>query len=189
MTAQPPSTEKKLDEVYRLIEDCQIAVLTTRRPDGHLVSRPMATQKRITGVDLWFVTDRSSHKCEELESDNHVNISYTLSGGTRGWVSISGFAKFVDDRRRIHELYRPDWKAWFGDMGDARNGSPDDPRIGLIYVDAQTVTYMTPELSRPRLLFEVMKGMVTGETPPAGTVKHISRSELEGQGGVRAGGE
>ena len=36
--------EKKLTELYELIEGIEIAMFTTRRPDGHLVSRPMATQ-------------------------------------------------------------------------------------------------------------------------------------------------
>ena len=31
---------KKLDELYELIDGIEIAMFTTRRPDGHLVSRP-----------------------------------------------------------------------------------------------------------------------------------------------------
>ncbi len=71
-----PSTTKKLDELYELIEGIEIAMFTTRRPDGHLVSRPMATQERVSGTDLWFVTDIESHKLEELEFDPHVNLAY-----------------------------------------------------------------------------------------------------------------
>ena len=33
--------EKKLDDLYKLIDGIDIAMLTTRRADGHLVSRPM----------------------------------------------------------------------------------------------------------------------------------------------------
>jgi general stress protein 26 len=39
-----PSLSKKLDDLYDLIEGIEIAMFTTRRPDGHLASRPMATQ-------------------------------------------------------------------------------------------------------------------------------------------------
>lgn len=53
---------KKLKDLYDLIEGIEIAMFTTRRADGHLVSRPMATQERVTGTDLWFVTDISSSK-------------------------------------------------------------------------------------------------------------------------------
>ena len=46
----------ELDKFYEMVEDIEIAMMTTRRPDGHLESRAMATQKRASGADLWFVT-------------------------------------------------------------------------------------------------------------------------------------
>ena len=69
-------TEKKLDDLYKLIDGNDIAMFTTQRADGQLVSRPMATQERVTGVDLWFVTDVSSNKLDELHEDPHVNLAY-----------------------------------------------------------------------------------------------------------------
>src|SRR4029079_18884028 len=59
-------TGKKLDDLYKLIDGIEVAMFTTRRADGHLVSRPMATQERVTGVDLWFVTEISSHQLDDL---------------------------------------------------------------------------------------------------------------------------
>ena len=79
---------KKLDELYGLIEGIEIAMFTTRRSDGHLVSRPMATQTQAEGSDLWFVTDVESHKLDELEADPHVNLAY-YKDRTREWVSVS----------------------------------------------------------------------------------------------------
>jgi general stress protein 26 len=35
----------ELKKLYEMIEDLEIAMMTTRRPDGHLVSRAMANQK------------------------------------------------------------------------------------------------------------------------------------------------
>ena len=61
---EPVPTTKKLDDLYGLIEKIETAMLTTRRPDGHLVTRPMATQKQVNGADLWFVTDIESHKLD-----------------------------------------------------------------------------------------------------------------------------
>ena len=126
--ATPASTEKKLDEMYGLVEGIEIAMFTTRRSDGHLVSRPMATQARAPGADLWFVTDGETHKMDELQHDPHVNVSY-YRDRTREWVSVSGTARVVKDPAKIHELYRPDWKAWFPDESPGRDGGPDDPRL------------------------------------------------------------
>jgi general stress protein 26 len=44
---EPVPTGKKFDDLYTLIEDIETAMLTTRRADGHLVSRPMATTCRV----------------------------------------------------------------------------------------------------------------------------------------------
>ena len=168
---------KKLADLYELIEGIEIAMFTTRRADGHLVSRPMATQTQAQGSDLWFVTDIDTHKLDELALDPHVNLSY-YRDGTREWVSVSGTASVSRDRRAIRELYRPHWKAWFGDEGGERNGGPDDPRLTLILVDVHSVTYLKVNKPKPLVLFEVAKAMVTGTPPNIGEERHVSRSEL-----------
>jgi general stress protein 26 len=166
------SNRKDLDALYDLIGDIEIAMLTTRRPDGHLVSRPMATQDREDDADLWFVTDIDSHKLDELEQDPHVNVSY-IDHDSMEWVSVSGTARVSQDRERIRELWRPDWKAWFSREDDTRDGSADDPRLALIYVDANSVVYMKNDKPKPAVLFEVAKGMITGEKPDVGEVRHL----------------
>jgi general stress protein 26 len=171
------STTKKLDELYELIDGIEIAMFTTRRADGQLVSRPMATQERVTGSDLWFVTDVSSHKLDELQFDPHVNLAY-YNVKSREWVSVAGTAQVTQDRNLIKELYKPDWKAWFGDEGGDRNGGPDDPRLALVLVEAQSVEYLVTAKPKPVVLFEVAKGMLTGATPNVGEQRHLTEREL-----------
>ena len=133
--------EKKLDDLYKLIDGIETAMLVTRRADGSLVSRAMQTQRRTTGTDLWFMTNVESEKFEELAKDPHVNLSF-YKDRTREWVSVSGRAILSRDRDLIDSLYKPDWKAWLGDTGDGkRDGGPHDPRIALIMVEADSVTY------------------------------------------------
>ena len=166
------STQKKLNELYRLIEKIETAMFTTRRPDGRLVSRPMATQKRDPIADLWFVTDVESHKLDELEGDPHVNLAY-FDTGSYEWVSVSGTARISTDREQIRSLYQPDWRAWFGKMDAIRDGGPDDPRLALVLVDADSVVYMQREKPKPVVLFEVAKGMVTGSRPDVGQTRRL----------------
>ena len=33
----PMASEKKVDDLYELIDGIEVAMMTTRRPDGHLV--------------------------------------------------------------------------------------------------------------------------------------------------------
>jgi general stress protein 26 len=169
--------DKKLDELYELIEGIEIAMFTTRRSDGRLVSRPMATQTQADGADLWFVTDVESHKLDELAFDPNVNLAY-YRDGSREWVSVSGTATVTQDRHLIHELYQKDWKAWFGDQGGARDGGPDDPRLALIQVEVDSVTFLKVDKPKPLVLFEVAKGMVTGSTPDVGVQREVSGAEV-----------
>ena len=170
--------DKKIEDLYQLIDGIEIAMFTTRRPDGQLVSRPMATQTQAEGTDLWFVTDIESHKLDELEFDSHVNLAY-YRDRTREWVSVSGTASISQDRRIIHELYQKDWKAWFGDQGGERDGGPDDPRLALVLVDVESVVYLKVNKPAPVVLFEVAKGMVTGAPPKVGAQRELSGKELE----------
>ena len=170
-------TFKKLEDLYKLIEGIDIAMFTTRRPDGSLVSRPMSTQAVRAGTDLWFVTDISSHKLTELATDPNVNLAY-YNSKSREYVSVAGTAIITQDKTLIHELYKPDWKAWFGDEGGNRDGGPDDPRLALIMVEAHSVEYLTVNKPRPIVLFEVMKAMVTGTPPKVGDLRTLTEREL-----------
>ena len=160
---------KKIDDLYDLIDGIETAMFTTRRPNGQLVSRPMATQDRIEGADLWFVTNVETHKLDELALDPHVNCAY-LKNKTREWVSVSGLAHVSKNRARIRQLYKEDWKAWFGDDGGDKDGGPNDPRIALIMVEAESATYMKVNKPRPIVLFEVLKARVTGSPAQIGNV-------------------
>lgn len=177
MTDTQTKTEKNIEELHKLIDGIEIAMFTTRRSDGMLVSRPMATQKHTSAADLYFVTDAGSPKLHDVDFDRHVNVTY-YRDRTKEWVSVAGVARVSRDRKQIKQLYRPDWKMWFEDEGGERNGGPDDPRIVLLLVEAEWVEYMVVNKSRPVVLFEVAKGMVTGKRPDIGKEHHISGGEL-----------
>jgi general stress protein 26 len=169
--------EKKLDDLYDLIDGIEVAQFTTRRPDGHLVSRPMQVQRRTAGTDLWFMTNAESHKLEELATDPHVNCAF-YRDRTREWVSVSGTAHISQDRRIIHDLYQVDWRAWLGDEGGERDGGPDDPRIALVLIEAHSVIYSKKDRPAPLQLFELAKGIVTGTPPNMSDVRSLDEGEL-----------
>lgn len=161
-----------LDEFYKLIQSIETAMLTTRRADGRLVSRPMATQEREPIADLWFVTDIESHKMEELEHDRNVNLGY-FNTDSYEWVSVSGSAQISTDRELIRRLYKPDWKIWFGKVDEVRDGGPDDPRLALLLIDADTAMYMKRDKPKPMILFELVRGLVTGKEPEFGRTEKV----------------
>ena len=172
----------ELEKLYEHIDDIEIAMMTTRRPDGHLQSRAMATQKRADGADLWFITLDGGQKLRDIAVDPHINLSY-YKDRTREWVSVSGIASITRDRQKIHELYAPDWKAWFpkeddprhGTADDPPHGTADDPRMVLIGVDVHAAAFLEVDKPQPVVLYEVVKGFVTGSTPDVGEMHHIEK--------------
>jgi general stress protein 26 len=163
----------ELDKFYGLIDDIKVAMMTTRRPDGHLESRAMANQKRAAGADLWFVTAQGTGALRDITHDPHVNLAYYTSRSYE-WVSASGLAHLSTDRAKIHELYEPDWKAWFGDDGDQRHGTADDPRIVLIGIDVHAAVFLEVNKPKPVVLFELAKGWLTGARVEAGETYRLS---------------
>jgi len=164
----------ELDTFYALIDDIEIAMMTTRRPDGHLESRAMANQKPAAGADLWFVTAEGTAKLRDLEQDPHVNLSY-YKDRTREWISVSGLAKISRDRDKIRELYAPDWSIWFPQEGDPRHGTADDPRFVLVGVDVQAAVFLEVNKPRPVVLYELVKGWLTGETAELGETHRLQQ--------------
>ena len=166
--------KSELSRLYEQIDDIEIAMMTTRRADGHLQSRAMATQRRADGADLWFVSLEGTAKLGDLETDPHVNLAY-YKDRTREWISVSGIAHITRDRAKIRELYAPDWKVWFPDDGDARHGTPDDPRMVLIGVDVHAAVFLEVNKPQPVVLFEMVKGWVTGSQPDIGEMREVRR--------------
>lgn len=162
-----------LEKFYALVDEIEIAMMTTRRADGHLESRAMANQKRAAGADLWFVTADGTGKLSDVEADPHVNLSYSKDR-TREWISVSGLATISRDRQKIRELYAADWKAWFPEEGDPRHGTPDDPRMVLIGVDIHAAVFLEVNKPQPVVLFEVAKGWLTGRMPDVGEMHRIT---------------
>lgn len=161
-----------LDRFYTLADDIEIAMMTTRRADGHLRSRAMANQRRAGGADLWFVTSEGSSKLQELALDPHLNLSYFRDSNME-WISVSGTATISRDRTRIRELYAPDWKVWFAEEGDPRHGTAEDPRMVLIGVTVHVAEFLEVNKSKPVILYELVKGWLTGSEPEIGEMRTL----------------
>jgi general stress protein 26 len=164
-----------LAKLYEMIDALDTAMLTTRRRDGHLVSRAMANQKHAPGADLWFVTTGSSGKLDDLTNDPHINLAY-YKDRTREWISVAGIAKISRDREVIRQLYAEDWKIWFPDEGDPRHGTPEDPRMVLIGVDVHSAVFLEVNKPQPVVLYEIAKGWFTGTMPDLGEMHEVKKS-------------
>lgn len=143
---------KKLRE---LIKDIKFAMLTTVEEDGTLRSRPMATQQFEFDGNLWFFTNVNAPKVDEVQQNQHVNVSYAEPKDQK-YVSVSGTAQLVRDRQKMEELWNPLYKAWFPQ-------GLDDPSLALLKVSVDKAEYWDSPSAPVVRLVGFVKAVVTGE--------------------------
>lgn len=152
--------ETKYNKLLNLIEDQNVAMLTTQQNDGHLKSRPMGISELNEDGSIWFFSNENSCKANEIEAHPKVNLSI-IDSKNQGYVSISGKASIVHDTEKMKELMSPMVKAWFPD-------GVDDPTISLIKVEMDKAAYWTNDGNRMTQLFELGKAWVMGERAEVG---------------------
>ena len=130
------------------------------------------------GLDLLFHTNTESGKTDDLKSDPKINIAFLNPTGE--WASISGEAEIVTDRDTVRKYYTPSLKAWLGDLEDGKHdGGPEDPRIGMIKVNAKMATYAIATGTTLGRGFEVVKGSLTGSAAKVNKLREISEEEVQ----------
>lgn len=194
-----PGTTQKIEDLVAFTKASKFGMMTTKNVDtGLLVSRCMAVAASVSsddvpkhleqcinsslkengGIDLIFHTNTESGKTDDLEKDGNINMSFV--NGTGEWASISGKASIITDRSAVKKYYSPELKAWLGDLGDGKHdGSENDPRIGLIKIEAKTATYALSTGTMISRGYEIVKGAVTGDTAQVNKLREISEQEIQ----------
>jgi general stress protein 26 len=153
--------EKKSDTklLAEKIKGIRIAMMTTLE-HGILRSRPMATQEMEFDGDLWFFTQADAAKVGEIEQHQQVNISYAKPDDNL-FVSVSGTAELVHDQKKMKELWKPYYKAWFPK-------GLDDPGLALLKVHVESAEYWDAPSGKTGLLYAITKGMATKDKEAIG---------------------
>ena len=146
--------DQDVEKLAKLIKGIKFAMLSTALPNGTIHSRPMATQNAPFDGTLWFFTYADSGKVHELRNDQHVNLSYAEPSDDR-YVSISGRATVVRDRKKAEELWTELHRAWFPD-------GLDDPNLALLRVDVSDAEYWDSPSSKMVQIAGFVKALVTG---------------------------
>lgn len=153
------SRDESIKKLKDLIEGIDFAMLTTIC-DDQLRSRPMSTQEFDFDGDLWFFTSDQTHKVEEIQKDNRVNVAYSKPEDNV-FISVSGTATMVKDKAKIEELWSPILKAWFP------NGL-DDPNLALLKVEVEQAEYWDSPNSTLVQLLGFIKALATGQQADVG---------------------
>lgn len=160
----PDNKKESIDKIKDLTEGIDFCMLTTI-DGGHLRSRPMSTQEFELDGDLWFFTSDNTHKIEEIDKDNRVNVAYSKTDNNT-YVSLSGRGEVSMDRAKIEELWNPILKAWFPE-------GLDDPHLCLLKVTVEHAEYWDAPSSKIVQLVGFVKALATGQEADYGENKKI----------------
>lgn len=166
---QAPSREQSTAKLRDLIEQIEIACLTTIDHDGSLRSRPMVTREMDEDEALWFFTSDYSAAADEVVLNPQVCVTYASPEKNR-FVSVSGTAELSRDAARMQQLWAPTLKAWFPK-------GLKDPDLALLRVDPVSAQYWDAPSSKLVQLRGLIRAMAKGEKPETGenrklTLKH-----------------
>jgi general stress protein 26 len=141
----------------KLIRDIRVALLTTVELDGQFHTRPVQTLEHEGRDTLWFFTDWSSPKVNEMHRDVRVALGYA-DPRQHAYVAVSGSATLLRDPQKAKELWGVEQRAYYPD-------GPQDRRLALLRVSIERAEYWLAP-GPVSYLLAAAKAAVTG-IPPA----------------------
>jgi general stress protein 26 len=138
-----------------LVEKVKFCMMTTRTPEGRLLSRPMTTQEMDEEGNLWFFALDDSEQTFAFDFDESVNLAFA-SPENSIFISITGAGTIVKERKQIESLWRSAMGTWLAE-------EKMDPRLCLIKVHPHSAEYWDGPTSKVTELFGIAKAMLTGE--------------------------
>ncbi|MER2536723.1 MAG: pyridoxamine 5'-phosphate oxidase family protein [Rhizobiaceae bacterium] len=141
------------EKLYEIIDDIEIAMMTTVESNGALHTRPMANQKADAGGAIWFFTEKDGSVVKNVRANNKLSLGYASSGA---YVAVTGRGTAVDDRAKIDELWSKAVEAWFPK-------GKDDPNLTLLRVDPDLGEYWTFPSAPVSKAIGYVKAKLSGE--------------------------
>jgi general stress protein 26 len=148
-----------LAKLGELILDIRVALLTTLDRDGRFHTRPVQTMKVEADRTLWFFTDWSSPKVDELHHDVRVSLGYADSA-KNVYVAVTGSGRLIRDGQKAKELWSIEQRAYYPE-------GPEDERLALLRVVIERAEYWIAP-GRVSFIIAAVTAAVTGT--PAGTL-------------------
>lgn len=130
MSHSNPGDFAKLGE---LIRDIRVALLTTVGRDGRFHTRPVQTLQVEADRTLWFFTDWSSPKVDELQHDATVSLGYA-DPAKNVYVAVSGSGSLIRDIQKAKQLWSIEQRAYYPE-------GPEDERLALLRVLIERAEY------------------------------------------------
>lgn len=150
------SNQEAIGKLKDLVKSAEIGLLTTSLSKIPLSTRPMGAQQVDDEGNIWFFSGKDSHKNEDIQQDNRVQLFFANKGNVE-YLSIYGEAEEVTDKEKAKELWSPIAKTWFHD-------GVDDPNLSLLKIKPLDVYYWDTKTNKAISLIKIAVGAITGKT-------------------------
>jgi general stress protein 26 len=143
---------QKIKEIVKHAGTCMFVTNVSKFP---LSARPMATIEVEDNGSIWFFSKDNSEKNQHISVDSKVQLFYENHSSSE-YISVSGNAQIVRDKKKIEELWTPMARNWFK--------GPEDPSCTLIKFIPDTGHYWDTKNNKMVQMIKMAVGMVTGQT-------------------------
>lgn len=126
------------------------------------ISRPMALQGVDDDGNLWFLSDATSEKNQEIESNNEVEL-YFMNNAKYEYIFLKGKASISQDKDLIEKYWSNFANAWFE--------GKDDPKVSLIKVAPYDGYYYETKENKLVAMSKMVFAAITGSSIEDGGVE------------------
>lgn len=110
-----------VDKIRQVVDKADTCFLVT-----HGGVRPMGVRQCDDDGNLWFLSDKHSHKNAQIEANGEVELYFQATEHS-GFMHLTGHAIVLQDKALIDKLWTPLARVWFHE-------GKDDPCISVIRV-------------------------------------------------------
>jgi len=144
-----------ISKLQDLAKDIDICMFCTRTGDLPVQTRPMSTNSVDAEGNIWFISSKASNKNSELKQDSKVQLIYSKPNDAH-FLSVTGKAHVITDRKKINDLWNSSAKAWFPE-------GKEDPDVSLIKVVPGEAKYWDTKHGKMISLLKIATAAVTGQ--------------------------
>jgi general stress protein 26 len=145
---------ESIEQIQELVDDLKTCMFCTHS-EGKLRSRPMSAQKADDEGNIWFLSDKTSHKHQELVANAEVDLLF--GAGEDKWLALHGTGETVHDKTVIASLWTPIAKIWMP-------GGVEDPNLCAVKVKYDDGYYWDNKNGRMVAFAKMAAAFVTGKT-------------------------
>lgn len=154
---------KKLTALAEEIDFCMFCTALAVHP---IETSPMSVQEVDAHGDIWFLASKSSEKCQNIATDNMVQLMFAHPGDFK-FLTVYGEASLSADQSRIDKYWNKMVEGWF-------EKGREDPDITLIQVKPQDMHYWDTKEHKMISFAKVLWSSVTGTKTDPGVEGDIT---------------